>query len=39
MGFLYLRYTYPPGKLLEWFEDFFYDTTSVKVRCGNANPM
>lgn len=31
MGFLYLRYTYPTDKLLDWFADFIDDNEEVKV--------
>ena len=35
LGFLYLRYTYPPAKLMEWFEDFLGDEEKVKLRAGD----
>ncbi len=35
IGLLYLRYTHPPAKLMEWFEDALYDGSEVQVRCAS----
>jgi len=40
IGFLYLRYTHPPAKLMEWFADFLADSTPVKVeKAGKPVPV
>jgi len=39
LGFLYLRYTLPPAELMEWFSDFLYVDTPVKMNAGAAKPM
>eukprot|EP00732_Lithocolla_globosa_P004995 Lithocolla_globosa_v1_NODE_4872_length_1348_cov_16.268368.p1 type:complete len:300 gc:universal NODE_4872_length_1348_cov_16.268368:904-5(-) len=39
LGFLYLRYTYPLAKIMEWFEDFLEDDQPIKVRAGLHAPQ
>jgi len=39
LGFLYLRYTYPPAKLMEWFADFLDDDEKVQVKAGKNPSM
>ena len=38
VALLFLRYTHPPAKLMEWFEDFLDDDQPLKVRVGDHPP-
>ncbi|CAG9857798.1 unnamed protein product [Phyllotreta striolata] len=36
LGFMYIRYTFPPGSLLEWFEDYLEDEEELDVKAGGG---
>ncbi|KAL5276323.1 PRPF38B family protein [Megaselia abdita] len=39
LGFMYLRYTLPPGDLYEWYEDYLQDEEEIDVKAGGGQTM
>jgi len=39
LGFMYLRFTQPPGNLLEWFEDYLDDEEVIDVKAGGGKEI
>ena len=39
LGFMYVRYTQPPGDLWKWFETFLEDEEEVDPKAGGGQPM
>ncbi|XP_050443193.1 pre-mRNA-splicing factor 38B isoform X2 [Adelges cooleyi] len=39
LGFMYIRYTQPPGDLWDWYESFLDDEEEVDVRAGGGQMM
>lgn len=35
-GFMYLRYTQPPGDLYDWYEDYLQDEEEIDVKAGGG---
>ncbi|XP_062139540.1 pre-mRNA-splicing factor 38B isoform X1 [Drosophila sulfurigaster albostrigata] len=36
LGFMYLRYTQPPGDLYDWYEDYLQDEEEIDVKAGGG---
>lgn len=36
LGFMYIRYTQPPGDLFDWYEDYLQDEEEVDVKAGSG---
>ncbi|CAH1112952.1 unnamed protein product [Psylliodes chrysocephalus] len=39
LGFMYIRYTFPPANLLEWYEDYLEDEEELDVKAGGGQNM
>ncbi|XP_017142015.1 pre-mRNA-splicing factor 38B isoform X1 [Drosophila miranda] len=39
LGFMYLRYTQPPGDLYDWYEDYLQDEEEIDVKAGGGQVM
>ncbi|KAG4066812.1 hypothetical protein HA402_012879 [Bradysia odoriphaga] len=39
LGFMYLRYTQPPGDLYDWYEDYLQDEEEVDAKAGGGQTM
>jgi len=39
IGFMFLRYTLPPGSLWDWFEPYMDDEEEIDVKAGGGKPM
>lgn len=39
LGFMYVRFTQPPGDLLEWFEDYLDDEEVIDVKAGGGKEI
>jgi len=39
LGFMFLRYTLPPGSLWDWFEPYMDDEEEIDVKAGGGKPM
>ncbi|KAG5885880.1 hypothetical protein JTB14_019143 [Gonioctena quinquepunctata] len=39
LGFMYIRYTFPPPNLLEWYEDYLEDEEELDVKAGGGQTM
>ncbi|CAI6364737.1 unnamed protein product [Macrosiphum euphorbiae] len=39
LGFMYIRYTQPPGDLWDWYESFLDDEEEMDVRAGGGQTM
>ncbi|XP_050527743.1 pre-mRNA-splicing factor 38B isoform X3 [Daktulosphaira vitifoliae] len=39
LGFMYIRYTQPPGDLWDWYESFLDDEEEIDVRAGGGQTM
>lgn len=39
VGFMYLRYTQPPGDLYDWYEDYLQDEEEVDAKAGGGQTM
>lgn len=39
LGFMYVRYTQPPGDLFDWYEDYLQDEEEVDVKAGGGQTM
>ncbi|XP_023015365.1 pre-mRNA-splicing factor 38B [Leptinotarsa decemlineata] len=39
LGFMYIRYTFPPANLLEWYEDYLEDEEELDVKAGGGQTM
>lgn len=35
-GFMYVRYTQPPGDLFDWYEEYLQDEEEVDVKAGGG---
>lgn len=35
-GFMYVRYTQPPGDLFDWYEDYLQDEEEIDVKAGGG---
>lgn len=36
LGFMYVRYTQPPGDLFDWYEDYLQDDEEIDVKAGGG---
>lgn len=36
LGFMYVRYTQPPGDLFDWYEDYLQDEEEIDVKAGGG---
>lgn len=36
LGFMYIRYTQPPGDLYDWYEDYLLDEEDIDVKAGGG---
>ncbi|XP_018564979.1 pre-mRNA-splicing factor 38B [Anoplophora glabripennis] len=39
LGFMYIRYTFPPPSLLEWYEEYLEDEEELDVKAGGGQTM
>ncbi|KAH8347640.1 hypothetical protein KR067_009415, partial [Drosophila pandora] len=39
LGFMYLRYTQPPGDLYDWYEDYLQDEEEIDVKAGGGQVL
>ncbi|KAJ8985343.1 hypothetical protein NQ317_008374 [Molorchus minor] len=39
LGFMYIRYTFPPANLLEWYEEYLEDEEELDVKAGGGQTM
>ncbi|CAH2009988.1 unnamed protein product [Acanthoscelides obtectus] len=39
LGFMYIRYTFPPPQLLDWYEDYLEDEEELDVKAGGGQVM
>ncbi|XP_068158669.1 pre-mRNA-splicing factor 38B [Drosophila tropicalis] len=39
LGFMYLRYTQPPGDLYEWYKDYLQDEEEIDVKAGGGQVL
>ncbi|XP_049295269.1 pre-mRNA-splicing factor 38B [Anopheles funestus] len=39
LGFMYLRYTQPPGDLFDWYEPYLVDEEEIDVKAGGGQTM
>ncbi|XP_013101329.1 pre-mRNA-splicing factor 38B isoform X2 [Stomoxys calcitrans] len=39
LGFMYLRYTQPPGDLYDWYEDYLQDEEEIDVKAGGGQTI
>uniref|UniRef100_A0A182Q8Z3 Pre-mRNA-splicing factor 38 n=1 Tax=Anopheles farauti TaxID=69004 RepID=A0A182Q8Z3_9DIPT len=39
LGFMYLRYTQPPGDLFDWYEPYLLDEEEIDVKAGGGQTM
>ncbi|XP_055593391.1 pre-mRNA-splicing factor 38B isoform X2 [Uranotaenia lowii] len=39
LGFMYLRFTQPPGDLYDWYEDYLLDEEEIDVKAGGGQTM
>jgi len=39
VGFMYLRYTLPPGLMWDWFEPYLDDEEEIDIKAGGGKPM
>ncbi|XP_055309538.1 pre-mRNA-splicing factor 38B-like isoform X2 [Sitodiplosis mosellana] len=39
LGFMYVRYTQPPGDLFDWYEDYLQDEEEIDVKAGAGQMM
>lgn len=39
LGFMYIRYTQPPGDLYDWYEDYLLDDEEIDVKAGGGQTM
>uniref|UniRef100_A0A2R5LCL1 Pre-mRNA-splicing factor 38 n=1 Tax=Ornithodoros turicata TaxID=34597 RepID=A0A2R5LCL1_9ACAR len=39
LGFMYLRFTQPPGDLIDWYEPYFDDEEELDVKAGGGQTM
>lgn len=36
LGFMYLRFTQPPGDLYDWYESYLLDEEEIDVKAGGG---
>jgi len=39
LGFMYLRFTLPPGEILKWFEPYLEDEEMIDIKAGGGKSM
>lgn len=39
LGFMYIRYTQPPGDLFDWYEEYLQDEEEVDAKAGGGQTM
>uniref|UniRef100_A0A336MJ80 Pre-mRNA-splicing factor 38 n=1 Tax=Culicoides sonorensis TaxID=179676 RepID=A0A336MJ80_CULSO len=39
LGFMYIRYTQPPGDLFDWYSDYLQDDEEIDVKAGGGQVM
>lgn len=36
IGFMYVRYTQPPGDLFDWYEEYLQDEEEIDIKAGGG---